>query len=106
MVDYWLSQGADAEGWNGIPLALAAEYGHDLVVERLLAAGAHVNDRTRCPPLSLAALSGHDAVVARLLAAGADPRANYNQALRWARDGGYDTIVARLLEAEADAPAR
>ena len=63
---------ADKNGWT--PLHVAASNGNDLVVEKLLVAGADVNIATKDSetPLHVAARYGEDAVVEKLLAAGAD----------------------------------
>ena len=99
--------GVDVAGAGGrTALWGAADGGHALAVDRLLAAGAAVDRAANggFTPLSMAAQNGHDAVVARLLAGGA--------AVDLARDGGatplfqaaqngHDAVVARLLAADA-----
>lgn len=64
---------------KGTPLLRAAELGHVDVLDRLLSAGAVVNDTCGCAtgesPLWAAVQSGHTSAVGRLLAAGANPNA-------------------------------
>ena len=67
----------DEEHCGSTPLCIAAEEGHEGVVEQLLKAGADVNkykdnDSIRATPLCMAAKHGHEGVVDQLLEAGAD----------------------------------
>ena len=60
---------------GGFPLLMAAQNGHDKVVELLLAGGAEpnrVNEKSGTFPLLMAAQNGHDKAVELLLARGAD----------------------------------
>ena len=83
---------------------LAAGAGDRPLIERLVAAGANIdqqNNNGACP-LEYAAAAGHIDVVRQLLAAGANPSLNNNSALRVARQQGFDEI-ARLI---SDAASR
>ena len=80
-VDVLLKAGADPNSYLGgrtraahSPLHIAARYGHDGVVRRLIDAGARVSeaDAHGFTPAHLAAASGHAGVVEALLAGGAD----------------------------------
>ncbi len=86
-VDVLLKAGADPNSYLGgrtraahSPLHIAARYGHDGVVRRLIDAGARVSeaDAHGFTPAHLAAASGHARVVEALLAGGADVAAKSN----------------------------
>lgn len=88
-------------------LLLAAEKGHEAIVDLFLKAGADTEARTRYgqTPLLLAARQGHLAIVKQLL----DARANVNARdnilwapLHEAARQGHETIVKGLLDAGAD----
>ena len=72
-------------------LAIAASQGNEAVVERLLTAGAAVdqesislvNDDGPCTPLIIAAVQGHEAVAERLLAALSSRQARYRRPGTW-----------------------
>ncbi len=112
-----LAQGADvnaAEGDGMTALHLAAEGGHDEVLEILISASAQVDARTRIgsyTPLHLASRSGHSSAVTKLLDAGADFGAVTTNSgvtplhLASAAIGGEEAVVA-LLSHGADPNAR
>jgi len=91
--------------WGGTPLALAAENGHEGVVEILLQ-HAEVNpdkpDNYGYTPLSHAARGGYEGVVKVLLERGGvnpDRPDNYGDTpLLHAASGGYERVVTVLLE--------
>ncbi|MDR1229326.1 MAG: ankyrin repeat domain-containing protein [Azoarcus sp.] len=81
-------------------LMMAAMQGHEKLIERLLAAGASVNNGG-WTALHYAALEGKLAIVERLLAAGADVNAltpNLSDALMLAGRNGHINVVRRLLK--------
>jgi ankyrin repeat protein len=81
-------------------LMMAAMQGHEKLTERLLAAGAKV-DNDGWTALHYAALEGKLAIVERLLAAGANVNAltpNLSDALMLAGRNGHIDIVRRLLK--------
>ena len=89
------------------PLLLAAREGHADVLEKLLIAGADVNqmDKRRQTPLHWAAASGHEAIIEQLLNAGAamdQADKTGKTPLHWAAKNGHTAIVGRLLRAGAD----
>jgi ankyrin repeat protein len=101
---------ADVDGRDRVaetPLHLAAQYGHDDVVSRLLAAKANVNARRNggLTPLHLASGHGRFRVAKRLLAAGADVNAREDgdwTPLHRAASEGHDNLVRLLLDAGGD----
>ena len=80
----------------------AASRGHNVIVERLLAAGAkvHLKDEYGNTALKWAVRRGRAGVVKRLLAAGA--KVNLNTELVGAASRGYAGVVRCLLAAGAD----
>lgn len=88
------------------PLHLAAEGGHVLVIERLLAAGADPSlaDRQKETPLTLAASIGDAASARALIAAGADPNqrgAGRRTPLHACLENGGHAAAGLLIEAGA-----
>src|ERR1700722_4826478 len=105
IIEYQLENGAmaDLKGSDGkSPLSIAAERGHEAVVELLLARDDVDVNSDGGTPLSLAAEKGHDAVV-KLLLARDDIDVNsrdrrYGQTpLLWAAQRGRAAVVKQLL---------
>jgi ankyrin repeat protein len=93
--DFMRREDADG-GWTA--LHLAAHYGHEAVVKRLLEAGAALNVRARNgignTPLMAAVAGGSVSIVKQLLAAGADIGV---------RDaGGHDAVELASSEGRAE----
>ncbi|MES9827353.1 MAG: ankyrin repeat domain-containing protein [Candidatus Thiodiazotropha sp.] len=96
----------DACFWT--PLMKAALNGHTRVVERLILAGADINQRDKggYSSLMLAASNNHPAIIDLLIKAGADiNQVEMTQgwtALIWAAKRGHREAVERLLTYEVD----
>lgn len=93
------------------PLAIACERGNRRIVQRLLGAGAKVDQRTngQITPLLLAARTGASDVIACLIENGAKLDATERKgqtALMWAAAAGHEEAVKRLLDAGADRDAK
>lgn len=95
------------------PLGLACFFGHDEVVELLLARGANPNTESRnfqrVAPIHSAAASGSTPIVRRLLDAGANPRKEQETgftALHTAAAAGDLEMAALLLERGASTQAK
>jgi uncharacterized protein len=98
------------DGWT--PLHLAAFFGQDAAVERLLAAGADLNAVSRNPlrntPLHAAVAGGHVEVSLRLIEAGAAVNvadAGGHTPFHIAAEAGYVPIARALFARGADAHA-
>ena len=113
MVGQLLKAGADVNkattGIGGTPLYIAAQEGHENVVEQLLKAGADLNKALRdisVTPFHVAAFSGHESVVEQLLKAGADVNKattdDGSTPLHIAAGEGHEGVVEKLLKAGAD----
>jgi ankyrin repeat protein len=88
------------------PLLWAAEEGYEVLVRRLLQAGATTEDKDRNgrTSLSWAAEMGCETVVCQLLEGGANIEAEDNNertALSWAAQGGREAVIQRLVDAGA-----
>lgn len=113
-----VGHGADVQKLFGVAnnesrtaLELAAEAGHDSMIQWLLSAGAEVNTRNLNWPaltaLRAAAEGGHAVIVERLLEAGANVNTRASSdtgytALQAAAENGHGAIVERLLQAGAN----
>ncbi|BCS29522.1 uncharacterized protein APUU_71092S [Aspergillus puulaauensis] len=91
----------------GTPLTLAAQYGHESVIQPLLSYGADIDSRglEGRTALAVAAESGFLSICKVLLSHGADVEAvGYNHAtpLHLASRAGHTEIVRALLEKHAD----
>lgn len=98
------------DGWT--PLHLAAFFGRRDAAERLLAAGADLDARSRNAlrntPLHAAVAGGHVEVSLRLIEAGADVNAadaGGHTPFHLAAEGGYAPIARALFQRGADAHA-
>ncbi|KAK3937769.1 ankyrin repeat protein [Diplogelasinospora grovesii] len=92
-------------------LCLASHFGHEAVVQQLLAKGADIDakDNDSRTPLLYAAQSGHEAVVQRLLAKGADVNVKGRDGwtpLLYAAQSGHEAVVQQLLAKGADVEAK
>ena len=92
-------------------LLIAAEEGHDQLIQLLLDRGADVNAQGGKYGNALQAVSyrGHDQVVQMLLDKGADVNAQggyYGNALQAASKGGHNQVVQMLLDKGAEVNAR
>lgn len=96
-----------------LPLCLAAAFGHQLLVEDLIEAGANVNDRSSAPghvaPLDSAVFGRNARVVLDLLKAGANPNQPQDGGfypLHLAAQNGDLEIVQALLQYGANPNVR
>lgn len=99
---------ARADTSEKAPLPRAARQGKDVLVEKLLLAGAQVDTPLHGKTaLHLAAENGHSGVVEQLLAAGAsvDTSLRGKTALHFAAENGRSSVVEGLLTAGADKDA-
>ncbi|KAL4872388.1 hypothetical protein BDV12DRAFT_210868 [Aspergillus spectabilis] len=93
------------DSYGRTPVLLAAENGHESVVEFLLHVSGvdpHYADKDGWSPLSHAVANGHTAVVELLLAEGVNPDSrdsNNWTPLMWAAENGNEAVV-KLLEAK------
>lgn len=105
----FISKGTNVNIKNNVsctPLHYAAEYGHLVVTELLIASSADVNAQTMnyLTPLHMAARRGHYNVVDLLIEKGADIKAKTKKgrtALDYATRSGYMDVV-RLLRGDID----
>lgn len=102
----------DIRDRNGqTPLSLAAENGHEGIVQMLLERGTttETQDSKSQTPLLLAAVNGHESVVQMLLERGArtEPNTKYGHTpLSLAAAKGHEGIVQMLLQRGADTEYR
>lgn len=102
IVDYLIKQGVDVNAMECKALQGAAFLGNVEVLDLLLAAGAHTNNKA----LKFAAVKEHEPIIDRLLAAGADLHAENDFCLRHAAARGNLPIIETLVRhgADPDAP--
>ncbi|HEU5280797.1 MAG TPA: ankyrin repeat domain-containing protein [Gammaproteobacteria bacterium] len=92
-------------------LMLAAQYGHEGIVARLLKAGAKVDltNEDGSTALMWAAEDGHEGIVARLLKAGANARHannNHDTAMSLAAKNKHPSVVITLIKAGGFEPSQ
>jgi len=105
-----LNNGVNVDAKDAIgrtALCLAAQKGHDGMVDMLLQAGADLNvaDKYGDTPMHSAAENGHDTTVAALFKAGADPNRANNRGQTpkdMAAQRGHSAIVTMIKHATAE----
>lgn len=101
IVDFLIKQGVDVNAMESKALQGAAFLGNVEVVDLLLSAGAHTDNKA----LKFAVLKAHPVVADRLLAAGADLHVEDDFCLRHAAARGDVEMVEVLVRHDADPDA-